>query len=157
MRRDADTQPPLTGLHLLFPALVHPDHVPDQYKADCRSWEQNEDAPVMQASVLRMVMDYYVAKEDRQNPLFSPILWPSGHGGLPPCFLQICGVDLLHDEGLVFERILRTSYGTPTRLNLYPGMPHGFSGMLPEMETSKQFEKDRMTGCEWLLSRQRAS
>lgn len=40
------------------------------------------------------------------NPEFSPLLYPS-HQGLPPAYLQICGGDILRDEGLLYERLLR--------------------------------------------------
>lgn len=40
------------------------------------------------------------------DPEVSPLLYPS-HRGLPPALIQICGLDPLRDEALLYDRILR--------------------------------------------------
>jgi acetyl esterase/lipase len=90
------------------------------------------------------------------DPELSPLL--ADHNGLPPTHLQICGLDPLRDEGLLYERLLREQ-GILTRLDMrvhpffaarelahfphrYPGVPHGFSSMLPEMTATKKWDAD---------------
>jgi acetyl esterase/lipase len=49
------------------------------------------------------------------DPEVSPLL--ANHTGLPPTHLQVCGLDPLRDEGLLYERLLREQ-GVPTRLDV---------------------------------------
>ncbi|KAN0098893.1 Alpha/Beta hydrolase fold [Hyaloscypha variabilis] len=42
-----DHQIPITGVHLGVPLLIHPDNVPNQYRAKWRSYEENKDAPML--------------------------------------------------------------------------------------------------------------
>jgi hypothetical protein len=72
------------------------------------------------------------------------------------------------DEGLLYERLLREQ-GILTRLDMcvhpffaarklahfshrYPGVPHGFSSMLPEMTATKKWDADLREGLKWVLA-----
>lgn len=44
---------------------------------------------------------------------------------LPPAFFQVDGLDPLRDEGLLYADILSEEYGIKTKVNVYPGLPHG--------------------------------
>jgi acetyl esterase/lipase len=90
-------------------------------------------------------------KEDPASPLISAILFPTGHKNLPPTYFQICGMDPLRDEGLIYERILREECAVKTRVDLYPGLPHGFRSRFPEAGFSKKQLEDSMAGMAWLL------
>jgi acetyl esterase/lipase len=90
-------------------------------------------------------------KEDPASPLASPVIFPTGHQNLPPTYFQICGMDPLRDETLIYERILREECGVKTRVDLYPGLPHGFWSWFPEAGFSKKQLKDSMEGMAWLL------
>jgi acetyl esterase/lipase len=59
-------------------------------------------------------------------------------------------MDPLRDEEMIFERVLREN-GTKTKMNVYPGVSHGFWSFFPTMELSKQFVKDTVAGVGWLL------
>jgi acetyl esterase/lipase len=84
-----------------------------------------------------MVKEFY--KPDASSPLRSPLIFPS-HEGLPPAFFQICGADPLRDEGLIYEQVLREDFGIKTRLDIFPGLPHGFWSWFPQAEFSKDFQ-----------------
>lgn len=45
--RDEGLQPAITGCHLMIPALCFHKYVPEKYKKDYRSWEQNKDAEIL--------------------------------------------------------------------------------------------------------------
>lgn len=78
------------------------------------------------------------------------MIFPS-HEGLPPAYVQICGADPLRDEGLIYEQVLREESGVRTRLDVFPGLPHGFWSWFPQAEFSKDFQVKTMEGLEWLL------
>lgn len=70
-------------------------------------------------------------------------------------FLQVCGSDPLRDEALIYEYILRNEYGIPTRLEIYPGLPHGFWIIYTKLKATKKFLEDTVDGMAWLLKRER--
>lgn len=50
------------------------------------------------------------------NPEISPLLYPSFEG-LPPALVQVCGMDPLRDDGLLYAEKLNL-VGVPTRLHV---------------------------------------
>jgi hypothetical protein len=60
-------------------------------------------------------------------------------------------MDLLRDDGLIYERVLREECGVKTKLDLYPGLPHVFWGSWPTAEFSKKHQEDSINGLKWLL------
>ncbi|KAI0920681.1 hypothetical protein AcW1_002350 [Taiwanofungus camphoratus] len=137
----------ITGQLLGVPLLVHHDAHPDKYKSELLSLEQNKDAAMLSRDVAYKFSGW--VQGEPFNPEFSPLLYPS-HQGLPPAYLQICGGDILRDEGLLYERLLREAE-VKTKLDIYPGLPHAFHNVFPQLSASKKFEKDFSEGIQWLL------
>jgi len=52
----------------------------------------------------------------------------------------------------VYEKILREEHGVKTRLEVYPGVPHAFWGVVPTWSKSQKFVEDMTKGVEWVLS-----
>ena len=150
LARDASLSPPLTGLYLNVPLLLAPEAVPDRYKPLYRSREQNALAPVLNKAFMDMYTEAY-APNDFKSYIWSPLNWPSGHRGLPPTYFQICGLDVLRDEGLIYERILREEHGIPTKIDVYSGLPHMFVPNYPRHPVSKKYPEDTLQGIGWLL------
>ncbi|KAF8181748.1 Alpha/Beta hydrolase protein [Mycena galopus ATCC 62051] len=152
----------LTGHILQIPALVHPAAYPPDYTSELLSYEQNKDAPTLGKDL----MDFYYEclKGPPADPDVSPLL--ADHTGLPPAYLQVCGLDPMRDEGLLYERLLR-ELGIPTKLDMrvnpfsvtkhwlnqfrYPGVPHGFKIMFPGIKAAKKWEVDLRGGLRWLF------
>ena len=88
------------------------------------------------------------------SPLFVPFHYGKserGHKDLPPAYLQVCGLDPLCDEGLIYERVLREEAGVKTNIDVYKGLGHYFWTNFPELEMSKTFVEDTVKGMRWLL------
>lgn len=151
--RDEGLKPTITGCHLMIPAICYHTFVPEKYRSQFHSWEQNANAPILGVKACDLFISNYIPNEaDRKNPYFSPLLFPSGQKNLPPSYFQICGMDPLRDEALIFEKILREEEGIKTKVDMYPGLPHGFWSLAPTLKASKTFVDDSVKGVEWLLA-----
>ncbi|KAI0061914.1 hypothetical protein BV25DRAFT_1947234 [Artomyces pyxidatus] len=139
---------PLTGQHLSIPVTLHYEAYPEKYMCLLRSWEENKDAKILDTDSMRWFYKQYQGPAD--GPETSPALYPS-HAGLPPAHIQVCGLDPLRDEGLLYERLLREA-GTPTRLDIYPGVPHAFQMAAPRIALASKFLNDAFSGFRWLLA-----
>ena len=88
---------------------------------------------------------------DLKSTLYNVFADPHNFDGLPPTFFQVCGLDPLRDEALLYERLLREQHGTKTLLKVYPGLPHAFWSGFPTLDVSKRFIEETMEGVKWLL------
>jgi len=152
-KADPDLQGKITGLILQIPptlGFVGPgDEIPEKFAPYLVSREQNKNDPILSAATRKVFIDAY-KPGPLGHPDTSPLLAES-HEGLPPTYFQVAGADILRDEGLLYEKVLKES-GVPTKLDIYPGVPHGFSGFRPELKISQKYREDTNKGLKWLLS-----
>ncbi|KAL3472735.1 Alpha/Beta hydrolase protein [Aspergillus californicus] len=146
---------PFTGLWAAAPGLFTDNTVddntiiPEKYRHLWLSRTQNAHAPVLGAAELTLIGEYYAPEStDDYTPFrdmgtFSPRV-------IPRTYVQVCGMDPLRDDGLVYERALRDN-GVQTRLNVYPGMPHGHWVAFPHLVASRQAILDAVREMGWLL------
>ncbi|KFY51384.1 hypothetical protein V497_09196 [Pseudogymnoascus sp. VKM F-4516 (FW-969)] len=179
--RDEELEPPLTGQYLGVPAIMcflPPSHVPARYREEylshpvvtpCRDPVLNLSfgplsyfvTPVIKfifsllsLKFLAGVFSFAGMSGDMSSPLFVPFLYGEserGHKDLPPAYLQVCGLDPLRDEGLIYERVLREEAGVKTKIDVYKGLCHYFWTNFPELEMSRTFVEDTVKGMRWLL------
>lgn len=57
----------------------------------------------------------------------------------------------MRDEGLLYERVLRDEAGVKTKLDIYPGMTHGFWAIFTMHSQAKKYYEDLISGFSWLL------
>ncbi|KAH9884891.1 putative lipase/esterase [Xylariomycetidae sp. FL2044] len=161
--RDEQLTPPLTGQYLCVPAitcLAPPSAIPARYRAEYLSHPTimpNVD-PVLRLKAQSEINGLFAlilrAPVLMDDPRFTPFAYGAregGHAGLPPAYLQICGLDPLRDEGLIYERVLREEAGVRTRLDMYEGFGHYFWTNFPELARSREFVEDTLRGVKWLL------
>ncbi|KAF5249377.1 hypothetical protein FANTH_5258 [Fusarium anthophilum] len=154
LARDEKLTPPITGVFLLAPMILPPekeDALPQKYKDLYLSRTQTEckDDPILTPALDKIFHDS--AAGDISSPLFVPFIWPTGHHNLPRTYLQVCGMDVLRDEALIYEQVLREDNGIETRLDIYAGMPHIFWGAFAHLSQGKKAAVELVEGIKWLL------
>lgn len=108
----------------MIPALCAPEFYPKELAADLKSSGELGNAPILSQGARELFTNNYIPNvADRADPLFSPLLWPTGHKNQPPQSFQIAGADPLRDEALVYERELREKDGVKTKLDVYVLQP----------------------------------
>ena len=73
----------------------------------------------------------YAGEMDLNDPQLSPIY--ADLRGLPPMLIQVGGYELFLDDGLSLAR-RASSDDVEGTLTIYPGMPHDFPLLLPELD-----------------------
>ncbi|KAA1470630.1 hypothetical protein DENSPDRAFT_836465 [Dentipellis sp. KUC8613] len=137
----------LTGQVLQIPHVIHAEAYPEKYKDELLSVEQNKAAPILDRPTLD---DYYRRLAVKPTDLeFSPLLAAS-HAGLPPTAFQLCGMDPFRDEGFLYAKILGEN-GVPTKVDVYPGVPHGFHLVFAKSAAAIKYDKELNDGIQWLL------
>lgn len=151
LARDENLSPPLTGQYLSIPAVTpSKKYVPEKYQPMYLSMEQNaHGVPILPKAAIDMFMDGYAP--DNESPLYNVLSNPKGHANLPAAYFQVNGMDPLRDEAIIYEKMLREENGTRTKLDMYPGLPHGFWGFFPMLKRSNDFREDMVQGMGWLL------
>ncbi|KAI1378832.1 putative lipase/esterase [Hypoxylon crocopeplum] len=159
--RDEKLSPPLTGQYLCVPAIMcftPPALISPRYRQEYLSHPDvtsNAD-PVLKVRLGAEFAEHQLnlLKASWTDPRVVPFLYgalENGHRGLPPAYFQVCGLDPLRDEGLIYERVLREEAGVKTRLDLYKGFGHYFWTNWPQLERSREFVEDTVRGVKWLL------
>ncbi|OJJ54869.1 hypothetical protein ASPSYDRAFT_81743 [Aspergillus sydowii CBS 593.65] len=151
LNRDLGSPVKVTGQLLSASPLLPQPMVPARYRDDSVSHAHNAKVAIPAAEVAQLFLAAY--KPDHNSPLCVPAIHPSGHAEIPPTYFQACGLDVLRDETIIYEQILRDEHRIPTRLDLYPGLPHHFWEFFPQLTT--QIEKrtdDTVKGIHWLLN-----
>lgn len=153
MARDEGLSLPLTGHYLAAASLVPEHKLPEKYKKFYLSHQQNIDVPVLPRTARIMFLRGY-EPDDNDSVWWAIFNHPKGHGNLPPIFLQIDGLDPLRDDSIIYERMLREEYGIKTKMNVYPGLPHGHWNIFPFLKGSEKFREDQIAGMAFLLGRE---
>ncbi len=165
LARDSDLQPPITGSWLSVPSVrLAPQlaaKLPQKYHDRLLSEGQEEeiDSPTLPPGMRKLIDRSN--KRDPNSRLASPMIWPPasgietgeyGHKGMPRTYSQVCGADTGRDGLLVYDDMLKAD-GVPTRLDVYPGLPHAFWHPFKQLPEAKRWEQDTLDGFAWLLQK----
>ena len=91
------------------------------------------------AIMRRFYADYLGREEDGRDPLFCSL--NMDFRGLPPVLLTAAALDPLRDDAEALGLKLAAAH-VPHRYILYPGAPHGFLKMAPEVEVAAGAVRD---------------
>ncbi|CAK7213316.1 hypothetical protein SBRCBS47491_001764 [Sporothrix bragantina] len=130
----------IVAMALDWPTGSHPKffkQLRDKYGYELESYIQVPEGTVAGVLIMEFFLDAYTPNA-QPDPYHSPLLAET-FAGLPQAFLQIAGFDPLRDEGLaVAEKLQRD--GVPTEVHIYPGLPHFFSALLPDLAQTKKYQ-----------------
>ncbi|TGZ80489.1 alpha/beta-hydrolase [Ascodesmis nigricans] len=146
--------PKITGALLLQPWVLEPEIVPEKYKELFIARVQNADQITFSEECAQYVRDKY--QFDVKSPEFSPFNTQNPHKGFPKTFIEVCGADLLRDDGLVYEKVLREN-GVETKLSVIPGVPHvhqTFSAFGEQLDCVDKTRIAEAEGVAWLLGKE---
>ncbi|KAJ5623956.1 Alpha/Beta hydrolase protein [Penicillium lagena] len=142
--------PPLTGLFACLPVCMSEHTVPEKYKHLWLSREQNALGPNCTLEDIEVQNRWL--EPDEQSEDWSPFNSDTSFAAMPPTYVQVCGKDTLRDDGLIYEKVLR-DHGVQTKLDVYPGMPHGHFMAWTQLTQSLKANVDAVAGIGWLLGK----
>jgi len=153
---DLDLPAKLTGVYIGTGNLVD-RHAPPEYVDQFRSRKDERciTAPILNAETKKLFEE---AGASLRQPVWSGVcddLVSDGFKRQPRTYLQVCGMDILRDDSLVYEDILKLN-GVDTRLDIYPGTPHVFWSVFRSGTISQatKWAEETRVGISWLLGRQ---
>jgi acetyl esterase/lipase len=121
------------------------------------SYTQNANAPVLSRQRVDFFFDSYkatTAGDDRYFDVMKLSDEEIRRLGPDRAYFMICGMDPFRDEGIVWRERLSRS-GKETRMQLYPGLPHGLGlGYVREdvFPPKHRWDDDYVEGVRWLLT-----
>ncbi|GJJ12939.1 hypothetical protein Clacol_007186 [Clathrus columnatus] len=151
--KDRDVRGKITGQILISPYMLFKGAYPDKWKSKLLSTTQNADDMILPRKAVEFYEATYLGgkTENGFNPDFSPLLAPSFEG-LPPAYIQIAGCDPFRDEAFLYGELLKEA-GVKTRVDAYPGVPHGFHAFAPDFPLCRKQDADFRSAINWLLGR----
>ncbi|KAK4233606.1 alpha/beta-hydrolase [Achaetomium macrosporum] len=140
--------PPLTGLWTAIPVFLAEQTAPLKNRPLHISLSQNADAPGFNTETVRFCLSTY--GPDISSEATTPFNAMDTFPQMVPTYIQVAELDPLRDDGLVYARALR-DHRVPTRVDVSPGVPHGFHVTFPNFDISQKFNRDTVAGFRWLL------
>jgi acetyl esterase/lipase len=128
---------------LMFQLLIYP-MIDDRQITPSSQWMDPIWPPVANAYGWRSYLGDRVAGPDVE--IYAAPARAENLSGLPPTLVVVGALDVFSDEDIDYAVRLRHA-GVPVELHVYPGMPHGFDALLPDVPQSR---RARRATAEWL-------
>ncbi|KAE8417103.1 Alpha/Beta hydrolase protein [Aspergillus pseudocaelatus] len=146
--------PPITGVLASIPVCMSQETVAEKYKHLWVSREQNAYVPGNPGLDSKSIGGYEALyQQDFLSEDFSPFNSTVPFSALPRTYVQVAGLDILRDDGIVYAKVLSDN-GVEVKLDAYPGMPHGHFNLWPRLRQSFKSQEDTIWHAGWLLGRQ---
>jgi len=148
-------EPKITGTWSCIP-LMFPDEegttVPEKYKHLWLSRTQLAEGMGLNKRSLDRIWAW--GEPDFQSSWMTPFS-PSTNvfDRQPRTYIQVCGRDPIRDDGLIYEKVLRDN-GVETKLDVYPGLSHGFWVLFNKLAEAQKYGVDVVKGMGWLLGKE---
>ena len=95
---------------------------PPQYQEYHISREQNANNPTLPGPMLDAMIQ--LSEIDTTSELAFAVHSKTPASGQPKSYFQVAGMDVLRDDGLIYEEMLKEA-GVQTKIDFYPGCVHG--------------------------------
>ncbi|OAP55346.1 hypothetical protein AYL99_10319 [Fonsecaea erecta] len=151
LAHDRGLTPPLTGAFVSIPLLLVKEIVPAKYKKEWTSMEDNKNNPSLNRDTIQNIIR--TLGPDVRSPLFSPFNSKTPHVGLPPTYIHVGGLDVLRDDGLVYETALREN-GVPTRCDVFSDLGHAAWTIYATEYSRPRLGPKMMEAMRWLLTQE---
>jgi len=136
------------GVVGLIPVALHPDLVPEKYKADFTAYDQNaSNVPMVDKTSMLQFFD--IAGVTSETKDYFPAADLDCHGQFPPTYICTCEIDPVRDDGRVMIKSLRDA-GVKTKWDHYDGLPHNFF-VFPGLPETKTFMEQTFSGISWVI------
>jgi acetyl esterase/lipase len=142
---------PLTGQWLCIPSVMDASHVPDRFKDYYLSTEQQAKNPFFSKESRERLAA--ITGWDIKSPLRYAMNSKTPFSGQPRTYFQVAGADPLRDDALIYDEFLSEA-GVKTKVDIYPGCPHGHMMAFPTLEVAKKTNIDTIVGFGWLLGKE---
>lgn len=86
---------------------------------------------------------------DPHSPLFTA-LSQTDYSRLGPVFYQVAGMDIWKDSAIFYCDQIRKA-GDKVKVEIYPGVPHFWWSMYPQLSINQKWARDLVNGVDWLL------
>lgn len=83
-----------------------------------------------------------VGKPDAPVSQYAAPAWAKNTANLPPTYLDIGDLDIFREEVVTYAARL-LAQNVPVELHVYPGVPHAFELIAPNIEVSKRAVENR--------------
>lgn len=120
--------PQLSAQLLIYPVL--------DARQDSESYRRNATGYFLTAAHMKWFWEQYLDGTDPDRPDVSPVRAPN-LTGLPPAIIVVAEHDVLCDDGRAYAHLL-SGTGNYVQLFDYPGMFHGFFGMVEQLPAARQ-------------------
>ncbi|KAI1018063.1 hypothetical protein LB504_003812 [Fusarium proliferatum] len=137
MARDKRLNPGLAKQILLYPMIDDRNMVANEAMEPLAFWKTADNATAWsallgdEAGKPEACISYYSA------PARAPSL-----AGLPPTYIDVGGLDIFLKENIKYATKLLAE-NIPTELHVYPGLPHGFEMIAPNITAAKKANENR--------------
>jgi acetyl esterase len=126
------------GPRLRLQSLVYP--IAD-YGMVGDSYEKYADGyGILTRSATIWFRDHYLRKPEDANDWRASPIKAASLAGAPPAIVITAECDVLHDDGQRYAEALQRA-GVPVEYNEFPGMIHGFFGMVPAVDDAMKAQR----------------
>jgi acetyl esterase/lipase len=141
---------PLTGQWLCIPSVMDAASVPERFKEYFVSNDQQAKNPFFSRATREFLAD--AVRWDATSAMRYAVHSKTPISGQPRTYFQVDGADPLRDDALIYDELLKEG-GVETKVDIYPGCPHGHFTAFPQLEISKKANIDTIAGLGWLLGK----
>lgn len=138
MARDNNLQPPLAKQILLFPMLDDRNMTPNEDMEPFAFFKTHDNVTAWTA-----LLGEQAGKPDADISPYAAPARAKSLAGLPPTYIDVGTLDIFRDEDMVFASRLLAENIT-TEFHLYPGLPHAFDLIAPNISASKRASQNRL-------------